>query len=239
MKEAIKKILLLVVLVALPVAGCSSAPNRAKIPIAAEGKTPIAPLASNLEPYRLQVGDVIQIRMLLNPELNEEMSVRPDGMISTTVVQDVQAYGKTANELQKELIEHYKVHLIEPQLNVIVKSFAPSRIYVLGEVASPGEMVSVGPNMTLLQAISRAGGMLNSGDEHNVLIYRRGAGEEPEVFRADYKAVTDGTDPSGDIRLAAYDVVFVPRTGVADAYKTYQQSIQQFLPASFGLGYGL
>lgn len=233
--------LLLIFLTALPLAGCGSSSNDKleQIPMAAKGKKPVSPLANSLPPYRLQVGDVIQVRMLLNPELNEEMAVRPDGMISTTIVQDLRAYGKTPNELQQELIKAYKVHLIDPHLNVVVKSFAPSRIYVLGEVANPGEQVSVGPNMTLLQAISRAGGMLNSGDENNVLVYRRGAGEKPEIFRTSYKSVTDGSDPAGDIRLASYDVVFVPRTDIADAYKSFQQNIQQFLPASIGLGYGL
>ncbi len=240
MRKAINKFFFLFLLAALPLGGCGSSTSqtRADIPVVEEGRAPIAPLAENLEPYRLQLGDALQVKMLLNPELNEDITVRPDGMISTAVVQDMPAYGKTAEELQKGLIEAYKKHLTDPQLTVVVKSFAPSRIYVLGEVEAPGEMVSVGPNMTLLQAIARAGGMKNSGDEKNVLVYRRGASEKGEVFRADYAAATEGVSTQ-DVRLAAYDVVYVPRTGVADAYKNYQQNIQQFLPASFGLGYSV
>lgn len=229
----------MLLLASLPLGGCgSSKQTRADIPLAEEGRTPIAPLADNLAPYRLQLGDVVQIKMLLNPELNEDVTVRPDGMISTAVVQDMPAYGKTAGELQKQLVDAYKKHLTDPQLTVVVKSYAPSRVYVLGEVVSPGEMVSVGPNMTLLQALARAGGLKNSGDEENILIYRRGASEKGEVYRASYSGATNG-DPTQDVRLAAYDVVYVPRTGVADAYKNYQQNIQQFLPTSFGLGYSV
>lgn len=230
---------MLAMLAILPLAGCgSSVDNRAEIPIAMAGTAPISPLAESLRPYRFQLGDVLQIKLLLNPELDEEVTVRPDGMISTAVVQDLPAYGKTAEELQETLVKAYEKHLLDPHLTVVVKSFAPQRIYVLGEVVSPGEMVSVGPNMTLMQALARAGGLKNSGDENNILIYRRGASEKPEVFRANYEDITDG-DASQDIRLAAYDVVYVPRTGVADAYKNYQQNIQQFLPASFGLGYSV
>lgn len=221
----------------MPLAGCGSPTvNSAEIPVAEAGQIPIAPLAEKLPPYRLQVGDVVAVNMLLNPELNEEITVRPDGMISTMVAQDIPAYGKTAGELQASLVNAYKEHLTEPQLTVVVREFTPTRVYVLGEVNSPGEMVSIGPNMTLLQAIARAGGLRNSGDEENILIMRRGAGEKPEVFRADYSSATSGSLPGQDIRLAAYDVVFVPRTGVANAYKSFQQNVQQFLPASLGFG---
>lgn len=219
--------------------GCSSSSKRADIPVVETGTSPVAALADNLTPYRFQIGDEMQIKMLLNPELDEDVTVQPDGMISTAVVQNMPAYGKTAAELQKNLVDAYKSQLTNPQLTVVVKSFAPSRVYVLGEVASPGEMITVGPSMTLLQALARAGGLRNSADEKNIMIFRRGAGEKTEMYRADYKGATDGVNPEQDVRLAAYDVVFVPRTGVADAYKSYQQNIQQFLPASLGLGYGM
>jgi polysaccharide export outer membrane protein len=235
-------ILFLLMAISFTLGGCAS-PSRSvqNIPAAATeaGKIPVAPLAQNLAPYRLQVGDVVEINLLLNPELNEEATVRPDGMISTAVAQDIRTYGKTAAELQQSLVEAYRKHLIDPQITVVVKKFTPSRVYVLGEVEAPGEMVSIGPNMTLLQALARSGGLRNSADESNVLIIRRGAGEKPEVYRADYASATRGDMPGQDVRLAPYDVVFVPRTGVADVYKAFQQNIQQFLPASLGFGYGM
>jgi polysaccharide export outer membrane protein len=199
---------------------------------------PPPPVAQNLPSYRLQIGDEILVKMLVNPELDEDVVVQPDGMISTAVVQNMKAYGKTTKELQNQLISAYKTQLIHPQLTVVVKSFAPTKVYVLGQVASPGEMISVGPNMTLLQAISRAGGLLNSADENNILIMRRDDSEKDKVFRVDYNAATEGADPTKDVQLAAYDVVFVPRTGVANAYKSFQQGFQQFLPGSFGIGLG-
>lgn len=228
----------LLVMLAFPLGGCTSSVSRAAkdIPVADAQKAPIAPLAQNLAPYRLQVGDVVEISLILNPELSEEATVRPDGMISTAVVQDVGAYGKTAGELQKNLVTAYKKQLIDPQITVVVKRFTPSRVYVLGEVEAPGEMVSIGPNMTLLQALARSGGLLNSADEKNILIFRRGAGEKSDVYRADYAGATQGALLGQDIRLAPYDVVFVPRTGVANVYKAFQQNAQQFLPASLGFG---
>jgi polysaccharide export outer membrane protein len=203
--------------------------------------TATAPEARNdlrLEPYRIQIGDVLDIRLYLNPELNDEVTVRPDGMISTSLVQDVMAYGQTPGQLQQALTAAYKASLSDPKLTVMVRSFAPQRIYVLGEVTTPSELVYIGPSLTVLQAIARAGGMRNSADTAHVLILHRGAGDVEKVYIASYDAATMGQN-GNDSRLAPDDIVFVPRTGVADSYLYYQQHLQQFLPPSFGLGYQL
>src|SRR5687768_1274422 len=152
MKKIMNGFLAFFLLAALPLGGCASSASRSDIPVATS-MAAVAPLAKNLPPYRLQVGDEVEISMLLNPELDEVVTVRPDGMVSTAVAQDVPAYGRTAGELQGSLISAYKKYLTDPQLTVVVKKFTPSKVYVLGEVSSPGEMVSIGPNMTLLQAL--------------------------------------------------------------------------------------
>lgn len=245
MRQTTHKILcfFMIALFTLASSGCTPTAKTENISAAAAASTAgaasFAPPPGSLPSYRIQIGDMIQVKMLVNPELDEEVVVQPDGMISTAVVQNMSAYGKTTKELQRDLIRAYKKELINPQLTVIVKSFAPSKIYVLGEVASPGEMISVGPNITLLQALSRAGGLLNSAEENNIMIIRHGLDGKDQIYQVDYEAATKGVDPTKDVQLAAYDVVFVPRTGVANVYKSFQQNFQQFLPGSFGLGYGL
>jgi len=111
-----------------------------------------------MPPYRIQVGDVLDVRLMLNPELNEEVAVRPDGHISTTVVPDEPAAGRTVPEVAASLRRDYSHDLQNPRISVVVKSFAPTRIYVGGEVVNPGEFITVGPTLTLSQAIARAGG---------------------------------------------------------------------------------
>ncbi len=198
-----------------------------------------AAAAPALPPYRLQVGDVLRIRLLLNPELDEDVIIRPDGMISTLLVQNLSAYGLTPLELQNELVKYYKTQLADPKLSVIVQSFAPTRVYVLGEVNAPGEFVSVDANPTVLQAIARAGGMLASAERGRILILRRAPGKTEEVFEINFEAAFKGRNLSHDMRLAAQDIVIVPRSGIANAYHYYRQYVQQFLPASFGVGYDL
>lgn len=221
----------------LVLTGCSRVHHD--IPKAPTNIAPIAPIAKELPPYQIQVGDVLEIRMILNPELNESVIVRPDGMISTTLAQDIPAYGRTPSEIQESLIEAYKKNLSDPNLSVIVRTFAPTRVYVLGEVRNPGEFVSVGPNLTMLQAISRAGGVLDTADLESIIILRRGAADEPVAYSADFEAAAFGGDASSDVRLAAFDVVFVPRMGIAEAGLIYEQYIERFLPPTIGFGYNL
>ena len=179
----------------------------------------------------------MDIKLMLNPELNDQVTVRPDGMISTAVAQDVMAYGHTPAQLRELLVEKYKKHLQQPEISVIVRSFAPNRIYVLGEVNSPGEFVTIGPNLTLLQSIARAGGIKNSANVDNIVILRRGATESLQAYSANYANAASGEVPADDVRLASYDVVYVPRTGIANAYLHYNQYIQQFVPPVFSFSY--
>ena len=191
----------------------------------------------SLPAYRIQVGDVLQIKLFLNPELNEEVTVRPDGLISTAVAEDVPAYGQTASDLSAELRTRYKDVLRAPRLSVVVHSFAPNRIYVGGEVNNPGEFVTVGPNLTLVQAVARAGGLRLAGARDSIFVIRRGPKDVPQAFRVNYMDAITGRDPRADVRLSQFDIVYVPRTGVFEAYTFFNQYVQQFVPVSWGFSY--
>lgn len=199
-------------------------------PTAASAPLPLA----TTQPYRLQIGDIMDVKVMLSPELGDQVIVRPDGLISTTIARDVQAYGRTPAELQADLEREYSKQLVNPHVSVILRSFAPERVYVTGEVNAPGEFVTVGPNLTLLQAIARAGGVKNDAGTDNIIILRRGEGDKPVAFAANYMSASTGRDPVSDVRLAPYDVVFVPRSGVGNAYLYFQQYFQQFIPDSAG-----
>ncbi len=192
---------------------------------------------TNLPPYRIQVGDVLEVRLLLNPELNEEVSVRPDGHISTTVVPDAIAVGQTPAALATSLRGVYAHDLQNPRVSVVVRSFAPTRVYVGGEVNTPGEFVTVGPTLTLSQALSRAGGTKLSSDDTAVFIIRRGPDDKPEFLSTHWKSLRTGHDPMADVRLAPYDVVYVPKLSISEVYTWYNQYIGQFANPSFGFSY--
>jgi protein involved in polysaccharide export with SLBB domain len=218
------------------VAALASCTSTSNMPMAPPVPAPTG-FVTNMPPYRIQVGDILDVRLLLNPELNEEVAVRPDGHISTTVASDELAYGRTIPELTAALQRDYSKDLHNPRLTVEVKSFAPTRIYVGGEVTTPGEFVNVGPTLTLSQAIARAGGDKITGDTHTVFIIRRGPNDVPEFLATRYNAVIHGGDPTADVRLAPYDVVYVPKTGIAEVFTFFNQYVQQFVPISWGFSY--
>jgi polysaccharide export outer membrane protein len=197
--------------------------------------TPSVPLAS----YRIQVGDVLDVRLPLSPELDDEVTVRPDGHISTTVVGDSPAADLTVPELEASLEAHYATLLKTPQLSVIVKQAQPTRVYVAGEVQAPGEIRSDSGVITLSQAIAQAGGLKLAGDRGRVFILRRDAGGRARFLATRYASVASGVDPVADVRLARFDVVFVPRTGIAEGYEYFNQYLQQFVPVSWGFSYVL
>jgi len=225
-------------LVVMLVAACGAPRQPAHISYLtpADVPAPVIELAQEMPPYRLQVGDVLGIRLMLNPEFDEDVVIRPDGKISTVVARDVPARGQTPIELQKALNEHYKVHLTAPDIAVLVQQYAPMQIYVLGEVNAPGEH-SFDRSPTLLQAIARAGGVRNSAKSDEILIMRRGADDQAQIYAADYQRATSGVDPQADVRLTAHDVVYVPQTGVARAYVQFEQYIQQFIRPAVGVGF--
>lgn len=215
---------------------CVNTPSSPKLP-SAKAATAALEAAPQATDYMLQVGDVLDIKLMQNPELNDEATVRPDGKISTTLASDIMAAGRTPKDVQADLEEAYKEQLVKPRVGVIVRSFAPTRVYVTGEVTNPGEFVTVGPNLTLLQSIARAGGLKNTAGAEKIIIIRRAANDAPKALQANYSAAASGIDPASDVRLAAYDVVYVPRSDVANAYLNFQQYVQQFVPINFGAAY--
>lgn len=226
---------ILMICFSITLAGCTT--NKTgynEIPTAPSNIRPVSKAAAELPLYRIQLGDTLDIKFPLNPELDESVSVRPDGMISTAIARDVMVYNKTVSEVNDALEDEYASLLDDPMLSVIVRSYAPMRIYVSGEVNNPGEYVTIGQPMTLTQAIARAGGIKNSGQDRNVLIIRRGESESPDAYVADYFSATQKGNVQEDPRLANHDVVFVPKTGTARVHEEYQQLIQQFVSPSVG-----
>ena len=104
---------------------------------------------------------------------------------------------------------------------------------------NPGELVSVGPNLSLMQALAKAGGVKETAETREIIILRRGAGEKPALYSANFEEVTSGKSAMADVRLAAYDVVFVSRSAIAEANRVYEQYVKKFVTTSVGATYNL
>jgi polysaccharide export outer membrane protein len=207
--------------------------------VASSGGLPPVPRDAAPSAYRVQIGDELAVRLYMTPELNEDVTVRPDGNVTTTLAQSIPAAGRTPEQVADALRAAYASELKDPTITVGVKSYAPERVYVAGEVPAPGELTTSGPRLTLLQAVARAGGVRVTGDTDGVLVVRRDSAGTPIVYAARYADAVSGRDPSADVVLQPYDVVIVPRTGIANVYVWVNQHIQQFVPVSWGFSYNV
>ena len=191
--------------------------------------------------YLIQPGDQLDIKFFYNPELNETVSVRPDGKISLQLLDDVQAAGLSPSQLDDFLTLEYGKELKKPVVTVIVRSFTGQRVYVGGEVNKQG-LINLTGGMTPLQAIFDAGGFKETAKLEGTIIIRKGPDNRPIPMPMDLKkALYGGTDGAG-FQLQPYDIVYVPKTFIAEANKFVNQYIERLLlfrGVSLGFSYEL
>ncbi len=207
----------------------SRVPDGAKLSLAkiAPGinKSPKIPLPA----YVLMPEDEIEVKFHYQPEFNERMKIRPDGMISLQLIDEVKASGLTPNQLDAVLSEKYSTMLVKPELTVIVRNFSGRNIFVGGEVGSPGVIPIKGP-LTALQAILQAGGLKDSSELKNIIILRNQGSKQPLFARINLDEGVNHTLGKNDIYLQPFDVVFVPKTLVATAGQFVEQYINKLIP---------
>ena len=220
----------IMILLLLSLASCAT-PARRPIP----ADFPLQSSNSSQE-YRIQSNDALDIKFFYIPELNEQVIVRPDGRISLQLAKEIKASGMTPSQLSETLKTTYAPLYNNPENSVIVRSFNSQRIYVDGEVNKAGMVALVDP-MTVLQAISQAGGMKETAEPTQVLIIRKS--EETNkitVAAVDIEKAFNGLDMTQDLTLMPQDIVFVPRSKIADIDLWVDQYIRRAIPIPFGIG---
>ncbi len=179
--------------------------------------------------YRIQIDDSLDIRFWGDSELDQSVSVRPDGMISLPYVDDVRAEGLTPVELDAELTRRYGTELRSPELTVIVTGAGGQQIYIGGEVGGRGTL-QLTQNMTLFQAIQEAGGLSTSSRRSQVLLIRTLPDGERIARSVDMRPILSGLDPSRDVPLQGKDIIYVPRTKITNVNLWIDQYINSIIP---------
>jgi protein involved in polysaccharide export with SLBB domain len=190
--------------------------------------------------YTIQPGDELDIKFFYNPELNETVTVRPDGKISLQLIDEIQAADLEPMELDRQLTELYSRELRKPVLTVIVRSFTRQRVFVGGEVEQPG-LIELPAGMTALQAVFQSGGFKETADPAETLIIRKGKNDQPIPLRIDLAALMDAHGGS-DFQLQPDDIVYVPKSAIANANKfidEYIGGLLMFRGWSFGVSQSL
>lgn len=207
-------------------ASCATAPTA---PSTADNPLPQA------EPgIVLQEGDVVDVRFVYWPELNEVQSIRSDGKITLQLVNEVQAAGLAPEELRLALLDHYADKLRDPEITVIARVDENRRVYVGGEVNAfrnnDGLVeIPLSGRMTVLEAIMISGGLKErSAKISNVLIIRRM--DDTQYARTlDLRPLFKEAEVE-PFYLQANDIVFVPRTNIDRVDQWVDQYLNQPVP---------
>lgn len=160
------------------------------------------------EAYLIEPGDVLEISVWREEDLTKPVIVRPDGGLSFPLVGNVQASGKSIEQLQNEVAEKLKKYIPDPSVTVAVQQLSGNKVYVIGKVNRPGEF-PVTRNVDVVQALSMAGGMTPYAASNKIRILRRNGGKQTAIPFA-YGDIEKGESLEQNIILKAGDVVVVP-----------------------------
>ena len=185
--------------------------------------------------YRLYPGDEIDVQTPSAPELNKTVTVQPDGRVSLPLLAPLMVADRSASDVEAIISHAYASQLLRPEVIVTVKA-APLKVFVGGEVDKPGVYDMPG-DINALQAVIMAGGFKVSAKRDQVVIIRRGSGGRPMMRTANLRLGI--TDPSHTdaVPLRRFDVVYVPRTSIAEAGMFVQQYFRDISPVQLGFDY--
>jgi protein involved in polysaccharide export with SLBB domain len=191
---------------------------------------------ASTSPYRVQVNDVLEFLFFKNTELNQTRTVGPDGEVSLQLVGVVRVAGRTVPEITAEVTTRYARELVQPQITVAIKEYSGLKVYVGGEINSPGIQVYRG-GLSALQAIVAAGGFKTTASLKSVVLIRKCEGGRPVGSRVDLSRVLKHAEFERDVALAPSDIVFVPRSGIANVNLFVEQWFRNNIPIPIYLGF--
>ncbi len=156
--------------------------------------------------YRIGVDDQIQISVWREHDLSLSVVVRPDGMITLPLLNDISVVGMTPKELSDSLTEKLKPFVNEPQVTVSVQAIHSRKVYLIGNASRPG-VFELNDNKTAMELIAEAGGLSQFAKTNSIYILRTVNGSDTRIpFH--YKDAVNGKSP--DVLLMPGDKVVVP-----------------------------
>jgi len=165
------------------------------------------PAKPPVEFYVIGPGDQLEVVIWKEPSVSGPVKVRPDGFITLPLINEIQAVGLSTAQLRETLQKKYKDFIKDPFVTIRVQQIMSSEIFLIGEVSNPGAYPAIG-NDSLLQLLTRAGGLSIFADRDDIRVVRRNGNKVTEYI-VDYDAIIKG-DLKQDILLRPGDRVIVP-----------------------------
>jgi len=163
--------------------------------------------------YRIGPGDTLDVFVWRNPELSVTLPVRPDGRISTPLIEDLPATEKTPTQLARDIENALKNYVQQPVVTVMVTTFVgpySRQIRVIGEAANP-QALSYSDNMSLLDVMIGVGGLTKFAAGNRAIVVRKAAGGTQEFGVRIDRLLKDG-DVSANVPMLPGDVLIIPQS---------------------------
>jgi polysaccharide export outer membrane protein len=161
-----------------------------------------------LDAYLVQPGDTLEVSVWKEPDLQREVLIRPDGAFSFPLTGDIQAYGRSIEEIRNEVTQKLSRLIPDLVVTVTVRKLDGNKIYVIGQVRNAGAFV-VNPRVDVMQALSIAGGATPFAALDDIKIIRRVGGSQ-QTIDFNYGEVAKGRRLEQNILLRSGDIVVVP-----------------------------
>jgi len=161
--------------------------------------------------YLIGAGDSLNIFVWRNPEVSGSFTVRPDGMITTSLVEDIPVTGKTPTELARSIEEILATYLRDPIVTVTVGGFVgpfSEQIRIIGEASNP-QAISYTQHMTLLDVMIQVGGLTDFADGNNAIIIRIENGQQKQYGIMIDELIKDG-EISANVDMLPGDIIIIP-----------------------------
>ena len=175
---------------------------------ATRGESASPPAVKEDPTYVIGPEDVIDVSVWKDAELTRIVPVRPDGKISLPLLNEMQAAGLTPPELQQQITQGLKKYMTDPIVTVIMNQINSQRVYITGEVTKAGAYPLL-PQMTILQALSSAGGFTQFANMKKIYMFRTVNGKQTK-FPFNYKDVINGKNTDQNVALKPGDTIVVP-----------------------------
>jgi len=158
--------------------------------------------------YQIKPGDTLIVSVWKEPDLTMEVLVRPDGKFSFPLAGDVDARGKSVEQVRQDLVGKIESYIPDVAATVMLKSMEGNKAYVVGKVLKPGPII-MSSETNVMQALSWAGGTAQFASLKNIVILR-GQGGSQTAIPFNYNQIEDGKGLEQNIVLQPGDVVVVP-----------------------------
>jgi polysaccharide export outer membrane protein len=229
---------LMILALTAPLVACGSTSEvyaPAPRPTAQFADVPYATWSDEEPAYRLFPGDELDVLVPSAPELNKTVVVQPDGRVSLPLIDPVEVADRPVVIAEALISTAYASQLLHPAVSISVRP-APLKVFVGGEVDRPGVYDMPG-DINALQAVLMAGGFKDTAKRGQVVVIRRGPSGKPMMRTVDLLHAISDPSHFDMAPLRRFDIIYVPKTGVAETDLFVQQYVRDAVPFSLGFSY--